>query len=213
MTSRISEPKVVPIPYPPREQVRSKVVNPDMPLYVMIPRVARVLNVSDKTIRQWMRDGMPVTRLGDGTIGDASVLELDEAVRWYLTQGGLDAAKTRLAMAQAEKHEMENEVRKGELVEVRQVKDAWIDRVLACRAKLLTLPSKLGPQLTNVADPNIAATRIRDEINAALTELADEAVDRSQRRLARSNGGGGAEVSPAATADRKPVGRRKQKAQ
>lgn len=84
-----------------------------------------------------------------------------------------DNQRERLAAAQAEKVEMENAVRRGTLADVAAVQGVWADHILAARAKLLSLPSKLGPQLTNATDPAAIAGRIRAEIYVALNELAE----------------------------------------
>lgn len=72
----------------------------------------------------------------------------------------------------ADKLALENALRRGELAEVSQVQSTWADHIAAARAKLLSMPTKLGPQLTHVADPNIIAGRIRAEVYAAINELA-----------------------------------------
>ena len=83
-----------------------------------------------------------------------------------------DNQRERLAAAQSEKVEMENAVRRLQLAGVAEVQSTWTDHILAARAKLLALPGKLGPQLTNAADPSVIACRIRTEIYLALAELA-----------------------------------------
>lgn len=79
--------------------------------------------------------------------------------------------RQRLAAAQAEKQEMENALRSGQLADVRDVEQAWADMILACRAKLLVLPGKLAPQLQNVAQATVIEARIRAEVYQALNEL------------------------------------------
>jgi phage terminase Nu1 subunit (DNA packaging protein) len=88
-------------------------------------------------------------------------------------QTDFDNQRERLAAAQAEKVEMENAIRRRQLADVAAVQAIWADHILAARAKLLSLPSKLGPQLANGTDPAAIAGRIRAEIYAALDELAD----------------------------------------
>lgn len=124
-----------------------------------------------------------------------------------------DNQRERLAAAQAEKVEMENAVRAGQLVEASKVQATWADHTAAARSKLLGTPTKLGPQLTNVSDPNVIATRIRTEIYAAINELADWEVpepDGESGAPAAPDAGG---MEKPAAADGERVGRRKQKAE
>jgi phage terminase Nu1 subunit (DNA packaging protein) len=182
------------------------------PIPVDLLRAAELCGVTEKTIRSWAADGMPVMQVGKrGRSGVKTVVDLVEVLRWYLEQDALDAAKTRLASAQADKHEMENAARRGELAEIADVERTWSDMVLATRARLLSIPMKLAAQLTNVADANIVAAKIRAEIASALHELADgKAGGRGSKGTRQRRAG---EVPATAGDDGKRVGRRKKKAE
>lgn len=126
-----------------------------------------------------------------------------------------DDQRQRLAAAQAEKVERENAVRRGELVEASKVVAGIGEHIAAARAKLLSMPTKLGPQLLNIQDANLAASRIRSEVYAALTELADWELPEAS---GDSGDGGGAEagdadLAPAAAAQRQRVVRSRKAAQ
>ena len=124
-----------------------------------------------------------------------------------------ETQRERLAAAQAEKVEMENAVRRGELAEVAKVHAVWTDHVAAARAKLLAMPTKLGPQLTNVADARVISARVRAEVHAALAELADYEPPDGDGEPHVADPPGGADVVAPAGPDRQRVGRRKAKAQ
>jgi phage terminase Nu1 subunit (DNA packaging protein) len=124
-----------------------------------------------------------------------------------------DNQRERLAAAQAEKFEMENALRRGELAEASKVQSAWADHIAAARAKLLAMPSKLGPQLTHIADPNVVQARIRVEVNAAISELAEWELPESDGVDQPDAAPDGGAVAPAAGSAGERVGRRKQEAQ
>ena len=133
---------------------------------------ARILGKTGRTLRYWTDQGAP--RNADGTYS------IPDLVEWLITKsassGGdlnLEAERARLAKEQADKTALENEVRRGRLVEAEEVLRTWTDLIAAARARLLAMPSKLGPMLTNVGDANVAASRIREEVYAALSELAE----------------------------------------
>jgi len=134
-------------------------------------QVAALLGVTPRTVRDWA----DAPRNGDGSYHGPAI------VAYYLAKRtGADGEdgerhptqRERLAAAQAEKVEVENRVRRGELVEVEQVGAEWDDLVLAARAKLLSMPTKVAPQLVGRTDPNAIRTILRDEVHAALAELA-----------------------------------------
>jgi phage terminase Nu1 subunit (DNA packaging protein) len=183
-------------------------------LPVTLERAGTLCGVTEKTIRSWIADGMPVLQAGkQGRGAKKTLVDLVAVLAWYLEQDALDAAKTRLASAQADKHEMENAVRRSELADVKDVNRVWAEMVLATRAKLLTLPTKLAAQLINVSDANLVAARVRSEVYAALEELASGTDSAGAGRSKAAAPGRRKPVASAAGADRKRMGRRKQKAE
>jgi hypothetical protein len=50
----------------------------------------------------------------------------------------------------------------------------WSDVLMAVRSKLLSLPSKIGPQLINESDTAIIVAKIRAEVYDALAELSED---------------------------------------
>lgn len=117
-----------------------------------------------------------------------------------------DQERARKDKETADKLAMENAVRRAQLVDISSVSSVWIDQMAGMRAKLLSMPSKLGPQLLNVTDARIVADRIQDEVHSALNELAELSFDRDE---ALSEGSAGAEST--AEVDSKPVGGRRKK--
>jgi phage terminase Nu1 subunit (DNA packaging protein) len=134
-------------------------------------QIAFICGVTARSVRDWAE----APRNSDGTYN------AQDFVAWFVTRttGGSETEKEfhtqreRLAAAQAEKVEVENRVRQGELVEVKETISVWSDIVSGIRAKLLTMPSKMGPQLVNIADPSIIVGKLRTEIYDTLEELAD----------------------------------------
>jgi phage terminase Nu1 subunit (DNA packaging protein) len=123
--------------------------------------------------------------------------------------------RARLAKEQADKQAMENAVRRGELVPRSDFVKTMQTAFVHCRAKLLSLPSKLAPLMARIETPLEAQDRLTAAINEALAELA------STRGVSESPGGtdsgpsadGSDEgVGAAAPPDRKRVGRPKPKA-
>jgi phage terminase Nu1 subunit (DNA packaging protein) len=183
----------------------------DDPVPVSVDRIASIFDVTEKTVRSWIRAGLPTIKPGGKGKGNGALLDLAEVVVWYLAENALDVAKTRLATAQAEKHEMENDLRRGELADVVAVKKSWGDMVLAFRAKMLSLPMKLSPRLTNVADPSVISTHLRREIGAALTELANDETESIEPGIDAGDHMGEEPDSSTTRTNNKSVGRSKKK--
>lgn len=125
----------------------------------------------------------------------------------------LNAERARLAKEQADKTALENAARRGQMVDALVVVNEWTDQIAAARSRLLSAPTKLAPQLVDLSDANVIATAIRTEIYAALAELSEYDPDPSEGSASAGDAAGSEDVGAPAVADRKPVGRRKQKAE
>lgn len=90
-------------------------------------------------------------------------------------KGDLDltAERARKAKEEADRLELENAVRRGELLERSAVDEAAIGAFSRVRAKLLAIPGKVAPVCATITDPNEVYERVEQEIHYALTELSE----------------------------------------
>ena len=148
---------------------------------VDVHAVAKALNLTPRRVQQLKAEGMPTVGRGQ--------YELGPCMAWYIRylQNALEkrgpnvnpdtpdllAEKTRLAREQGDKLAIENAISRGELVYLDDVVNTWADHISSAKAKLLAMPTKLAPQLVNQTNANIIAGRIREEVDNALVELAE----------------------------------------
>ena len=85
---------------------------------------------------------------------------------------GLKAAQARLVTAQAELKEAELAEQRGELHRASIVQKIWGERNVNIRAKLLSIPTKISPELVGKDLLTIQA-KLKDAVYEALEELAD----------------------------------------
>jgi len=83
----------------------------------------------------------------------------------------LDDERARLAKEQADRAAMDNEVRRGELLDANLVGEDLERALVSFRQKLLSAATKLAP-LVNPANPNAARDTIQIELERILAELA-----------------------------------------
>lgn len=166
-------------------------------------QAATLLGIAPRTLRDWS----DAPRNGDGSYVWATLLAYRDAKLYG--DGEFSDQRERLAAAQAEKVETENAVRRGELAVMSDVQRVWADHIAAARAKLLSLPTKLAPQVTGIHEPNVIAAAIRAEITAALAELAE--YESAETGPEEADGVEGVEAP--SDPDSEPVGRRGKKAQ
>lgn len=145
-----------------------------------VDQIAGLFNLTPRRVQQLKKEGMPGAGRGE--------YDPVACTRWYIRylQGLLEqrgptgtqenaqiaAERKRLVAAQAERAEMENEARRRTLVSVEEVVEVWAGHISGAKQRLLGIPAKVAPQLTNTADANRIAARLKDEIESALVELA-----------------------------------------
>lgn len=130
----------------------------------------------------------------------------------YLTY---DEARTRKVAAEAAIAELELAKVRNELALVGDVVKAWDDVLSAMKAKLLALPTKMGPILAAETDAALIQKRLEEEIRDCLDELAsyDPLSDPAGANIVVEQPEAGDDGAKAtAKTKRKPVGRPKKTA-
>ncbi len=72
----------------------------------------------------------------------------------------------------ADKTALENEVRRGELIETDDVEAAWTDILARVRARMLRLPSAVAPLVMGEDDQIVIQETIEDMVRDALSEMS-----------------------------------------
>lgn len=108
----------------------------------------------------------------EGRVSLYRLTEVIEKLQGPGTPTNFDDAKTRKMSADAELAEAElARVRKTQ-VPVEDVARAFGDEITACRAKMLSIPTKVGPRVAIETDENVCRDLIEREIIEALNELS-----------------------------------------
>lgn len=142
--------------------------------------LADVFGVSIETIVRWTKEGMPVLQARKGRHG--SQYDTAAVYQWRLAReraaanpGAVDLedAKTRLAVAQADRYEIENAESRGDLLRRSAVVEEYTRRVVESRAILLGGPTKLAPIV--VAERDLAGVKriLEDWVYESLGRLCE----------------------------------------
>lgn len=99
-------------------------------------------------------------------------LILDTLTRSQMGKKGLMIAKTRLTNAEAELRELELAEQRGDVIRKSAVSLAWGENVVNCKSKLLSIPTKIAPELVG-QDLRTIQQKLKLAIYEALKELAD----------------------------------------
>ncbi len=131
--------------------------------------VAKVLEVSIKTVQRWKKEGMPVTKDG--------YYDLEQVKEWQIKR--IEESKKydkeskaywdqKLLRGKVEKIEFEIKQMRGELVPKEDVEQERVARIMAVKRAFLALPTALAPTLA-MKDPR--------EIQKTLYESIGEIID------------------------------------
>lgn len=140
---------------------------------------AKLIGRTENYVRDAITNGMPVAQRGDR--GTSWQIETGPAIWWMIQWAVLQASgadrvrvrdpKTRTAMAQAELAEMKVAVQRGELAPVAMMRAGLEAAVARARARLLSIPTKMGAMVAGMA-PAEAKALLEEQIYEALQELA-----------------------------------------
>jgi phage terminase Nu1 subunit (DNA packaging protein) len=133
--------------------------------------LAAILQVSPSTLTGWVAAGLPhALEAGRQTFNVPAVLRWLEAKR--RRGGSLQAELARLAKEQADKIALQNEERRGELVDAGMAAERWNEVAGIVRRRLLAIPSNLSARLLGRSSVAEVKTIIEDEVFAALEQIS-----------------------------------------
>ena len=130
--------------------------------------IADIVGVSPSTLDKWEIPNQKIKRIVYYDIRDAvryqkNLLQTDDDAE------SLTREKVRLTRAQAEKTELENDVKKGTMIPSSVVLNVWSDIMLNFKSKLFSIPEKLAPILVG-----LTAAENRAELQTEMTNLTLE---------------------------------------
>lgn len=146
-------------------------------------QLAQIVGRSEEWITQSQKDpSFPVLLRRKGRAG--SEYETSDVIAWMQRKQvdnllgdtaaiDIEEAKRRKLAAEAELAETELHQVRGRLIELEEVEKTWSELFAACRARLLSLPSKLSPEVF-AAD---SVTEVKGILKAGVIEALNELSD------------------------------------
>lgn len=151
---------------------------PTQPYHLSITDLQRITGISSTTIAKRLFTLEPVERRGRAIIYDArAALVMIYTDNKPADKINLDDEKARTEKNRADKLEMENKVRTGELVERKKVQKGLEDAFAAVRAKLLSIPTKAAPVVITLGEASLAQDVLKKFVYDALDELGSYQLD------------------------------------
>ena len=126
--------------------------------------LAAALNVTARRVGQLKAEGMPCDSIPAALAWRQNKLAGDSSTE------ALRAERIRLVRAQAERHEVENEVRRGQLLEIGEVRRDCITVCSRARDRFLRMSHDVPPRLEGLSADRIAQI-IHTEVVQTLENL------------------------------------------
>jgi len=146
--------------------------------------MAKLVGKSQETLRLWIKEGCPVAE--DYVQGKKGYrLDSREVIEWYKKRSVASAtsfgdsitkeeAQRRKLAAEAELAELEIAKKKGEVVDIGQMKTELSNRFTELRTAIRRIPERCALRLVGEMDEVVIKDTILDEIDMALEAIADE---------------------------------------
>lgn len=148
-------------------------------------QLASLLEVSQKTICEWAKNGMP--KVSTGTYDFAKVFP------WWkkeIYEGKEDQdetiteAKRKYWVERARRETMRNDIQLENLLPCEKVYPEWTARAAGLRQTLIAIPSRMAPTLANQSEDTIR-TKLREEIFIMLENFCRDSAYCPQKKPIR----------------------------
>lgn len=144
--------------------------------YYPVNTIAKLLNITERRVQQLARENI-IPKANKGKY------DLVGCIQGYITylqntisQGeckDLKHERTRLTKFQADKALIDLQIIQGKAILIPDVEKQVANMISVVRTKLLGLPTKLAPIISNENDTNVIENIIKDNIYEVLQELAN----------------------------------------
>jgi terminase small subunit / prophage DNA-packing protein len=153
-------------------------------------RLQAILGKDHKTLLKWQKEGMPIHK--EGARGKSHTFDTEVVIDWLIARASgkdqLEQARIRLTIAQAMKAELEIEEYLGNLINLDKMKHLWAGVLASCRARILSLPSRLAPVVATHRDPKKIEKVLKEACDEALTDLANYDPETNDKATPRRTG-------------------------
>ena len=173
-----------------------------MGLQVNKAELAAILGISERSLTDWQKEGMPIVHVGER--GESNQYDTEQVIAWWiereLKKVREESPRDELYRSQKRLADLQIAEQERTLVPIAEVEPAYERLVLAARQRLLQMPSRLAHELEAVAGAENKRALLEEAIDQVLTELANYDPNAS------ADAAGGAALGPAFAQDRGAVG-------
>ncbi len=134
-----------------------------------------ILGISERTLTEWQKEGMPIAF--DGDRGQSNEYDTAHVIEWYVNRekarAQVETPRDRLYLAQEELARIQIAEKHRTLVAVAELEPLYADLVVTFRQRMLAIPGRLAPLLETTAGMDNKRALLAEAIDEALTELSN----------------------------------------
>jgi phage terminase Nu1 subunit (DNA packaging protein) len=144
-------------------------------------QLAEIVGVTSRTLTEWQKEGLPFApkRGRENGYNTAEVIEWivakEVSKKLVLSDGqaiDADYERARKDREMADRIAMENRVRRGELMEIEQVKKGWIDILSTVKSRILSLPSRSASKVASEKKAELCNEILMQDCRNILEEMS-----------------------------------------
>ncbi|WP_025041019.1 terminase small subunit [Nitrosospira briensis] len=160
--------------------------------------LSEIVGISERTLTDWQRDGLPVVYSGER--GESNQYDTEQVIAWMIAREvakfQVESQKDRLSRLQGDKVELEIAEKRGLLIPVGEIEPAWNAMVASARSFLRSQPDRLAHLLEVTDGVDAKRDLIAETFDDALRKLSEyesaegtaEAGDQDLCAAAENNG-------------------------
>lgn len=141
-------------------------------------QLAEIFGKSQDAIKKWQGDGMPIEKRAK-TKGKQNEYDTAKVYEWLLARfidehpREMDIERTRLLRAQAEKHEIELELLRENVIDIHDAEYVWCKLANHVKTGILSIPSRVSPIIVGENNIGIIKDTIQREIEIILNNIGN----------------------------------------
>lgn len=140
-------------------------------------QLAEIHGVTDRTVTDWQKAGMPVRALGGPGRGHENQYDVAACIEWRIQRAlagaQVESAKERKDRLEGDRIELQLAKEAGLLVALEEIEPLWTSAILAAKSGLMEGVYRLKAELDAAYGVDVDVALLEDHVAQTLARLAD----------------------------------------